>query len=160
MPSSMNAAATSSAHPIPSCTARRDSEATTPAPIHPPATQTAISTVICQGSTATTLMKNSACVTTGSAWPTISVPGINSSGTRRKQPKDRRRGRERADAERVEEVGDEPDQQIERRRRRADRSRATAAASLAVGRRHPADDEQQAARRQRAEQHRVQVSRR
>ena len=86
-PSSIDAAATSSAHPIPSCTARRDSAATIPAPNHPPATHETMSSVICQGSTSTTLMKNSACVTTGSAWPTIIVPGINSSGTRRNSRK-------------------------------------------------------------------------
>ncbi len=78
-----------------------------------------MSIVICQGSTSTTLMKNIACVTTGSAWPTIIVPGINSSGNQAEQPEGRSRRRKRADTERVEEVGDEPDDKLEDRRRRA-----------------------------------------
>ena len=46
-----------------------------------------MSIVICHGSTVTTLMKNSAWVSTGSAWPTIMVPGITSSGTIRNSRK-------------------------------------------------------------------------
>ena len=87
MPSSMNNEAMSSAHPIPSCTARRDNEVTTPAPNQPPTTPATISTVSCSGSTPTALTKNIACAITGSAWPTMRVPGINSSGTRRSSRK-------------------------------------------------------------------------
>ena len=62
----MNSEAASSAQPMPTRTALRESDATTPAPSHPPATHTAISIVSCHGSTLTTLMKMSACATTGS----------------------------------------------------------------------------------------------
>ena len=54
-------------------------------------------------------MKMNACAIVGSVWPTLSVPGISSSGTMRRSLKTDGRRRERADAERVEEVGDEPD---------------------------------------------------
>jgi hypothetical protein len=47
------------------------------------------------------------------ACPTINVPGISWSGTRRQQ---RGGGRERPDAQGVEEVGDEADRQLERPR--------------------------------------------
>ena len=64
-------------------TARRDSRATMPAPNHAPTA--AISTMLASrsGSTSTEVMKISACMITPAIVPTISVPGISSSGTRR-----------------------------------------------------------------------------
>ena len=87
MPIAMNTVATISAVPMPSCIARRESLVTTPVPIQPPATHTAMSAVSCSGSTSTTPMNSAACVMTASESPTMMVPGISSSGTRRKRRK-------------------------------------------------------------------------
>ena len=106
-----NVAAASSARPMPSCTFRRDQAATTPAPSHAPATDAAIIPISVVISTSTIAMKMKACTIVGSAWPTLRVPGIFSSGTMPLSFQMRRRRREGADAERVEEIRDEADRE-------------------------------------------------
>nr|WP_234716157.1 hypothetical protein [Sphingopyxis macrogoltabida] len=62
--------------------ARRGRRATKPTPSQAPATAATIMPTSVAGSTETIAMKISACVIVGSAWPTLSVPGIFSSATR------------------------------------------------------------------------------
>ena len=76
-------AAAISARPIPIWTRRRGQAATTPAPSQAPATEAAIMPMSVVMSTSTIAMKMKAWAIVGSAWPTFSVPGIFSSGTRR-----------------------------------------------------------------------------
>ena len=54
--------------------------------------------------------------TVGSVWPALSVPGMMRSGTILQASEERRGRGERADAERIEEVGDEADADLQRRR--------------------------------------------
>ena len=77
----MMVAARSNAEPMPSCTALRGRPATMPAPSHAPAQAAAISKARVVKSTSTICVKMIAWVTVGTTWPTLSVPGINSSGT-------------------------------------------------------------------------------
>src|SRR6266702_2615467 len=60
--------------------ARRGRRATTPTPSHAPSTAAAIRLISVVRSTVTAVMKISAWMTVGVAWPALSVPGICSSG--------------------------------------------------------------------------------
>ena len=109
MPSSMNAAAISSAHPMPSCTARRESEATTPAPSHPPATHDDDQRRHLPGIDADDADEEQRLRHHRQRVADDERARDQLVGHEAEEPKDRGRGRERADAERVEEIGDEPD---------------------------------------------------
>ena len=107
----MNAAAASSAHPMPSCTARRESEATTPAPIHPPSHadhdehRHLPGIDVDDADEEQRLRQYRQRVTDDERSRDQLV------GNQAEEPKDRGGGRERADAERVEEIRDESDEQ-------------------------------------------------
>ena len=79
----MKSAARRRATPMPIWTPRRGSLDTTPAPSQPPAMVETMMESSVTDSTGTTAMKMRAWATTGSECPTIMVPGICSSGTRR-----------------------------------------------------------------------------
>jgi len=80
-------AATSNAAPIPICTYSRGRRATRPAPTQAPATDAEISEIRVIGSTPRMLIKIKASTNVGKVCPTLSVPGIRSSGTSRKNLK-------------------------------------------------------------------------
>ena len=124
---------------------RRGQPETTPAPSQAPATAAPIIAMSVRTSTLTMAMKMKACASVGSVWPTLSVPGMRSSRTRPRELEDRRGRGERADAERVEEVGDEADREPERRRARRVLSRRTRGASPrgGAGERHQVGDRYQ-----------------
>ena len=114
---SMNVAAASSAAPMPNCTlllrpARR--RCRRPARRRAPPRQSSQNSV--RTSTGMIAVKMNAWTTVGSVWPTLSVPGMMRSGTILQQAEDGRRRRERADAERVEEVGDGAEHDLKRGR--------------------------------------------
>ena len=75
-----NTAAVSNATPMQIWIARRGNRPTTPAPSHAPMVALATMVASSTGSTATTVVKMSVSTNAAALWPTLSVPGISSSG--------------------------------------------------------------------------------
>ena len=76
--------AMSKATPIVIWIARRGRRATMPAPSHAPTAALTTTVTSSNGSTRMVVTKMSASAMAAGVWPTFKVPGINSSGTRRR----------------------------------------------------------------------------